>query len=93
MPKVTYTRATVVNFMVEGSPRQDKAGLRCTRDDGGLVQCFLRWQFKVGRFPAFTRATGGGVFYGAFFPEDAEAVEEWLKENGAEEAETEHDDD
>lgn len=48
-----------------------------------FVGRFQKWLAAENLWPYKTTTTGGGMWHGAFFKEDAARVKSWLLENGA----------
>lgn len=81
-PEVTYTAKTIVWFEIKGTFVQHGSTLSDTENITGR---FMKWLCNQTFFPARMQMTGGGCWYGAFWPEDADTVKKWLLENGAKE--------
>lgn len=53
------------------------------QEGGGLVSRYFRWSIENEVFPVIPGASGGGSYTGAYDPQDAAKVTEWLKSQGA----------
>jgi hypothetical protein len=53
-----------------------------TEQEHLIIVRFLSWLCNAPIYPAKSTTSGMGHWHGAFYPEDAPRVDEWLKENG-----------
>ena len=86
MPKVIFkiTPAVIHVSMKE----EGKDGVRRINEDGGLVQRFLKFKQDEYIDHHLEEPRSGAGFYSGFFSkEDAEKIEKWLLEQGAERSE------
>lgn len=82
MPRVTFETVPVVCVTIKG---EGEDGVPRVREDGGLVQRFLKFQLDENIHPAVRGGySGAGSFCGFFSAEDVEKIEKWLFEQGAE---------
>lgn len=74
---VVMTPAVAVEFVWE--PPREKL-----ESAGGIVLALLNFLGDNGipRVPGIGGTTGPGIFHGAFYPEDAPRVAEWLRARG-----------
>ncbi len=86
MSKVTFSSRALVYFRIRGEKQAVQPGdeLPRARDDGGLVGRFNTWISETKTYPIESHTSGGGVWIGGFDSADAEAVREWLLNEGAE---------
>lgn len=84
--QVTFTAQSLVWFDIRG--KFEGAG-RVRRDDNNIVGKFMKWLCDQNFFPARMQMSGGGAWLGAFWPEDAAVVKQWLDSHDADEV-TEH---
>lgn len=86
MPKVIFETTPVVCVTIKGEG-EDGVPSR-VREDGGLVQRLLRFQLDENICPAIRGGhSGAGSYCGFFSAEDAEKIEKWLLEQGADRGE------
>ncbi len=80
-PEVTFESATLVYFRILGE-RRPGTSFATIRSDDGLILRFVRWCNEAKIHPAVRGMSGGGVWFGGFFPDDAELVRAWLVDQG-----------
>lgn len=80
---VTFTSKPLVWFDIRG--KSQGGDHRILRDDKHIIQGFMKWLCDQTFFPTRMQMTGGGRWLGAFWPEDAEFVKQWLEARGASE--------